>query len=765
MTKNRKALFTALLYILFFIFAGYLYVDQNDIKLKTKKYNALAVKMQAEIENLIKLKEKENVLISLALSLNDNAKIALVEKDASKLNFKQMITDISKYSDIDDIWIQLINARGESFYRTWTRKTGDSLLDVRSDVSEVLKTKKKNSFVSTGKYAITFKAMTPIFYKDEFVGIIESIVKFDSIVDALKTEGYDTVLFVDKRYKNQLKNTDEKLFIDDYFIATSNASKSMLNIVKETSVEKYIKIKNYHIDEKNGQFFTIKSISSISGKNMGYFILSYPLSSINFSSVTDERNKILFKMFIFFILIIVFLYYIYTVQYKRFIDKQNIILQDKVKEKTKSLQYRTLHDSLTHLPNRILLLKILQNYLRDIKQKNEYLYVLFLDLDRFKEVNDTFGHTVGDKLLKKVSSRLKKSLNEEDIVSRVSGDEFVVVVKDINRDEIIDLLDKIMLDFEEPFRIEKLELFINFSIGVSQFPADASSAKVLLRLADTAMYRAKEIGRNNYQFYDISMTEKALIRQELGRDLKKALINKEFEVYYQPKIDVLLGEIVGLESLIRWNHPIKGILYPSAFLQLAEEIGLIIQIDAYVREESFKQVVSWQKEGVNTGVLSLNISTKELESEAFLSRLNQTMIDLDFDIQCLEIEVVENQIMKDINRGIEILESIKRLGIKIAVDDFGTGYSSLSYLQKLPIDILKIDRSFIQDLLEDQSSIEIVRTIISLAKNLGLNVIAEGVETKEQCDYLMREGCNLMQGYYFSKPLSAKECKTFLLNR
>ncbi len=607
--------------------------------------------------------------------------------------------------------------------------------------------------------------MTPVFNEHEVVGIVESIVRFDSIVESLKTKGYETILLVDKRYKKQLKNASEKMFINDYFIATQNVNQSVLKIVKENKVESFLKMKNFYIDEKNGLFFTIKSILSISGKGMGYLILVYPLDAVDMSSVIHQRNKILSNILIFLILLIGILYYIYTVQYKRFIQKQNNVLIDRVKEKTKSLQHIALHDALTHLPNRIYLLKILQNNLREAKGEKQSLYVIFLDLDRFKEVNDTFGHSVGDKLLRKVSRRLKKSLRDEDVVARVSGDEFVVILKNTNREDTINILVKIMAEIQEPFRVEKLELFTSFSIGVSHFPTDGTSAKVLLRQADTAMYKAKEQGKNNYQFYHRDMTKRVFLRQELGRDLQKALINKEFEVYYQPKVDAGSGKVLGLESLVRWNHPEKGLLYPGEFIALAEEIGLIIPIDEYVREESFKQIVTWHNEGVHTGTLSLNISTKQLENENFLSRLQTCVISTGFDIDFLEIEVLENQIMKDIKKGIKILESIKSLGVKISIDDFGTGYSSLSYLQKLPIDTLKIDRSFIQNLFEDQSSIEIVRTIISLAKNLDLEVVAEGVETKEQLDCLLAESCHIIQGYYFTKPLSTKECKIFLLQK
>lgn len=763
MIISKKILLMIFVYLLTFIVGGTFYMYQQDKDLKVEKYKALSFHMQEIATGLIAEKEKESLLISLAFSDNEKIKQALLTNDANQLSFNHMTNHLSQYIGIENLWVQLINAQGESVYRTWTSKKGDSLLTARLDVASMLQTKKLKSYISTGKFSMAFKAMMPVMDGENFIGIIESIMRFDDLLAILKGKGYEALLLVDKRYKQQLTQAKENMFIEQYFLATSNASHKILERLKMNKIENYITMIDYFIDEQEDLLFTTKHIKSVDGEEMGYLILAYPLSAIDFTFIRAERNKTLFIMCILLIVFLGFLYYIYTVQYKRFIEKQNSVLSKKVKEKTRSLQHKALHDGLTNLPNRILLLKMLQSSLKASKEKSESLYVLFLDLDRFKEINDTYGHTIGDKLLQNVGIRIGDVLRYSDILARVSGDEFVVVLKQTEKEEAIKTLDALMTVMKKPITIENIELFISISIGVSHFPTHGQHAKVLIRQADTAMYQAKKMGKNNYQFYENSMTEIMLKRQEISRDLQKALLNKEFEVYYQPKVNTALKKVVGLESLIRWNHPLRGTLYPSDFIALAEEIGLIIQIDEFVRETAFSQVSQWQSEGIDTGVLSLNISTKQLESKSFLSRLDAAINKVGMNVSSLELEVLENQIIKDIDYGISILQSIKERGIKISIDDFGTGYSSLSYLQKLPVDILKIDRSFTKNLFDDQNGMEIVRTIVTLAKNLGLDVIAEGVETKAHMNCLIQEGCDVMQGYYFAKPMKSNECKKFLL--
>ena len=311
--------------------------------------------------------------------------------------------------------------------------------------------------------------------------------------------------------------------------------------------------------------------------------------------------------------------------------------------------------------------------------------------------------------------------------------------------------------------INNIKLYTTFSIGISTFPEDADSSYILLRNADTAMHEAKNNGKNGYKFYNTKMTQLAFERVALENNLRKAIANEEFEVYFQPKIDARIDKVIGLEALIRWNHPELGLIPPVKFIPFAEDIGLIVEIDKWMMRESAMHILSWKNENISCGKLSLNVSAKQLEDVDYIEYLRKKLEIIGLFPSDLEIEITEGLLMKNNIHVISTLEAIKKLGISISVDDFGTGYSSLSYLKRLPIDKLKIDRSFVKDLPHDKDDVAIVKTIIALANNLSLDIIAEGVENKEQRDFLLDEGCPNIQGYFYSKPLRVDECREFLL--
>ena len=446
-------------------------------------------------------------------------------------------------------------------------------------------------------------------------------------------------------------------------------------------------------------------------------------------------------------------------------EKLNIELEEKVNDKTKTLKHQAHYDSLTALPNRLLFSDRLAQSIKHASRHKTTLSLLFLDLDRFKEVNDSLGHEVGDKLLQIVSIRLKACIREEDTIARQGGDEFTILLGDIETNDLIKLANKLISTIQEPFRINHHELYVTLSIGISNFPEDGTSSNVLLRNADTAMYKTKELGKNGYQFYNSMMTEQTLERLELDRNIRKAIERHEFQAYYQPQVDLLHKKVVGMETLIRWHHPELGTISPVQFIPLAEETGLIIPIDQWMMQESVKTLSKWQEEGIDTGKLSINLSIKQLENKDFITHLKSLLDKTGCDPKKLEFEITESQIMKNPESSITVLNHVKELGITIAIDDFGTGYSSLSYLKRLPIDKLKIDRSFIKDLPSDEEDATIVRTIIALAKSLKLDLIAEGVETQEQKEFLIKEGCHKIQGYLYSKPIPEDEYKAFLLNQ
>jgi|GEM_PF-457540 len=433
-------------------------------------------------------------------------------------------------------------------------------------------------------------------------------------------------------------------------------------------------------------------------------------------------------------------------------------------EQKNILRYQALHDSLTDLPNRALFKDRLEHGIKSAKRHKLGLAVFFIDLDKFKDINDSLGHDVGDSVLKAVSKRLKGVIRKEDTLARLGGDEFTVVMDELKEPEDTKLLaNKILEVLAEPIYIDDHMLYVTGSIGISLYPQDSNSAEYLLKYADTAMYRAKEEGRNNVQFYSTEMTERALEHMAMKTSLQQALANEEFIIHYQPQINVSTHKLVGLEALVRWQHPTMGMLSPDKFIPLAEESSLIVEIDKWVMKSAMKQVSKWYKAGLNPGVLALNLSIKQLECGDFPKKVEDRLKKYNFDAQWLELEITERQMMKKPEEVILKLNKINDLGVRISIDDFGTGYSSLLLLKRLPIHRLKIDRSFVKDVPDDEEDVAIIKVIIALAKSLNLDVIAEGVESKEQKDFLIANKCTNIQGHYYSHPVPAKEMEKILL--
>ena len=772
MKINLKIILVGLIPLLLFVYFAYTYMEKNEAILKNQKYLEEVENIYKRLEVLIKEKKEAVLLISTSLSSNENIKKILLSKNTKDLNLKSFSLKLRENSSLRNVWFQVISADGVSLYRSWTDKKGDSLVDVRQDVAKMLESPRLISSISIGKYDLSFKSMIPIFDENKFIGIIETLAKFNSISIKMHKLGFKNLILVDKKYKNQLTNAFTKRFIDDYYVANLNADSQLIDILKKNSVQEYIKGNKYKVDEKNNLFITIYKLPDINGDDMAYFIFSKKLDSIDFSEIEHENKIILFVFILIFLSVGAMLYYFYIINYKNFVEKQNKILEDSVENKTRELQdkseilkYQAEHDALTKLPNRLLFLDRLQQALKHARRKKQTVSILFLDLDRFKEVNDTYGHEAGDKLLKHVTARLKESVREEDTVARLGGDEFTVILQNLTQREVVKVVDKIMNNMQTPFHISDIELFITFSIGISNYPDDGDTSEILLRNADTAMYKAKDSGKNNYKFYNEEMTKLAFERMELEKEIRTALQNNEFIPYFQPKIDAKNLKLIGLEVLVRWIHPQKGMVFPDKFISFAEEVGLIGNIDNYMMRSAIKQLMEWRKEGLDTGILSINLSAKQLSSKTYITELKDIINAFACDTCNIELEITESHIMDDPQKAIITLQEIRKLGINISIDDFGTGYSSLAYLKKLPINKLKIDRSFVMDTPEDKDDVAIVKAIISLAANLGLEVIAEGAETKEQVDFLLSEGCNNIQGYYFSKPLCAKDCKEFILKK
>ncbi len=453
---------------------------------------------------------------------------------------------------------------------------------------------------------------------------------------------------------------------------------------------------------------------------------------------------------------------------------QDISERKKADEKIRNLAY---YDPLTHLPNRGLFQEYLNQAIQGAKRNHKNVATLFIDLDRFKKINDTLGHSVGDQLLKEVGNRLKSCIRASDnisclgekaasgVVSRFGGDEFLILLSDMNKAESASVVSKrILLAFNVPFETHNHDFRITPSIGISVYPEDGEDAESLIKNADTAMYHAKAKGRNNFQFYTNSMNVKSLEKLNLEADLRKALEKNQLILHYQPQVDIQTGKIVGTEALLRWKHPDQGMIPPNEFIPLAEETGLILPIGDWVFSTACAQQKMWSDLGFDAIQVSINLSFHQLRQHTFIQTIHDILNTTKPNPERLELELTESVIMQNAEETIRLLNNIKEMGIKLSVDDFGTGYSSLSYLKRFPIDTLKIDRSFVRDIVSDPDDAAIVKAIIAMANSLNLKVIAEGVETAQQLEFLRQHGCHEMQGYYFSEPLTA-EALTQLLTR
>ncbi|MDX8390737.1 MAG: EAL domain-containing protein [Mariprofundaceae bacterium] len=422
------------------------------------------------------------------------------------------------------------------------------------------------------------------------------------------------------------------------------------------------------------------------------------------------------------------------------------------------------YDMLTDLPNRTLFTACLHRELVNARRRNSTLAILFLDLDRFKVINDTLGHLAGDMLLKEVAGRLQVCMRENDIVSRQGGDEFIALLTDLRHAEDAAIVaEKILQALRRPLMIEGSELFVTTSIGISLFQDDHTIGKEqLIKQADEAMYQAKETGRNNYCFYAGEMNNLSLQRLSLESKLRKAMANNELSLCYQPQFDSHHQTLIGMEALIRWTHPELGMISPVEFIPLAEETGLIIDIGGWVLHTACKQNRKWQSEGLKKMRISVNISGVQFKQNNFLEVVDQVLADTQLEAEQLELELTESVIMHDAEAVIALLHQLHDRNIKLSIDDFGTGYSSMSYLKRFPIQKLKIDRAFVKDVTIDPDDAVIVKAMINLSHSLHLEVIAEGVETQEQLAWLSKHDCDEIQGYYLGRPLTTEQFSTLL---
>jgi len=636
---------------------------------------------------------------------------------------------------------------------------GDDLSGIRPIIAETNILKQERFGLEVGKYGVSYRAVFPVFYKEQYVGAFELGIDIKYLISKLAVSNeYIPLFLISKKAAEPIfmysQGVDEYIakFSDEYLIVKYKSSTKDEENVLDVIDERILDEDNYFKKQNKKEYLVFKSfvLEDYNERPVGYFVFK--------NEMDYYKNTILFIRWfsiISSVLIIIAIALLVNVLIQKYTKKLN--------EQKEILDFQAHHDALTGLPNRILFAdRLEQAIVKAERQKSEFA-LFFIDLDRFKQINDSLGHTFGDKVLKVIAKRLLGVVRREDSLSRLGGDEFTLLAEDLKQEiDISALAKKIIAALAEPIVIEDNTLYITSSIGISIFPKDNVEADNLLKYADAAMYRAKEEGRNNFQYYSTEMTELALKRVVMEANIRRALENEEFFVCYQPQVESTTGKMVGMEALVRWRHPTEGLIYPNSFIQLAEDTGLIVAIDRLVMKMAMKQVSQWYAKGLNPGVLALNLAMKQLAKEDFIDVLNAMFEECKFQPQWLELEVTEGEIMKNPQNAIEVLRKISGMGIELAVDDFGTGYSSLSYLKRLPIDKLKIDKSFVDGLPENEEDVSIARAIVALAHSLKLSVIAEGVENAEQKEFLAQNGCDFIQGYHYSKPIPSDEMEEVL---
>ena len=437
-----------------------------------------------------------------------------------------------------------------------------------------------------------------------------------------------------------------------------------------------------------------------------------------------------------------------------------------IKEAEEEIRYRAYHDPLTNLPNRLLFRDRLQHAIARASRVESKIAVLFIDLDHFKNFNDSLGHSYGDKLLQVVASKIELCVRDGDTVARIGGDEFTVIMEDIDKEEdVIVVANKLLNLFKENINIGGESAYLGVSIGISIYPNDGEDVETLTKLADTAMYCVKDEGRNNYRFFTPDMEERIVERVSLEQNLRAGIDQQQFLVHYQPVIDIKKGCVAGMEALVRWDKPDEGLVFPNRFIPLAEARGLIVPIGEWVLRQACTEATLWRRAGYEHVAVSVNLSARQFREKDLVERVKKIIDDTGIEPEQLILEITETTIMEDMENSVATMHELKAMNIRIAMDDFGTGYSSFNYLKEFPVDYLKLDYLFIRDITTDHNARKIAIAVIGLAKELGLTVVAEGVETAEQLNFLKEHGCDLVQGFYFSKPIEGEQLEHAILEK
>lgn len=781
--RNMKLLFKIIVLNVIIYLSIFMYISDD-------KSNRIKILLNNQIENLkthYKLTThgfNNTADATVGIIENDKEILSILTKFLSATQEEKAVLRNRLYSKLE-VYYEALKKQGvlqmhfllpnnvTSFRMHKPSKFGDDLTDFKYSFRHANKYQVPMSGLERGRTSPSYRNVRPLYGENHiFVGIVDIGFAPEILQKNLRDFNKIYSHFIIKaellKERKWQRNDVKKGLDNDYVLSIENDTylefankedgkdKEITPILQghkqeiKDKMSKHESFSLYHTIHNTTKIVSFLPLKNMKNETIAYLV-SYNDSDMLYKTLKDF---VLVNIVLVFGLILLSLF-----MYK--IIMRNKELKHEKNKYVKLSQY----DTLTKLPNRTLFFdRLKQSILKGERHKTKFA-LLFIDLDNFKHINDSCGHNQGDNVLYNVAKKLSTILRKEDTLARVGGDEFILIVENIlDTKSLIFIPDKIIELLKEPIIIANVKYYIGASIGISIYPDDSNNFNDLVKFADLAMYKAKNSGKNNFKFYSTSMSKMINERIELENELRDAIKNEDFVVYYQPQMDGNNDALVGMEALVRWKHPTLGIVPPSKFIPLAEETGLIIKLDQIVMNIAMKQFSLWYKAGYNPGRLAINLAIKQLQQKDFINILSDIIHDNLFQTKWLELEVTESQIMTDPEMGISVLNKLSILGIELAVDDFGTGYSSLSYLKRLPINKLKIDKSFVDNLPEDEEDVGIAKAIISLSKSLNLNVIAEGVETKEQKLFLLENGCKNIQGYLYSKPLPAQEMEELFLS-
>ena len=695
-----------------------------NIKQKAKTLEYFFERTKEEVNNLAHSKELEiyfaNKALGMSMKYGLQSSLLNIERNINSAKEKQKINNLIIFKDIaildlsDDIMVSTnknINFTNIDFEsRNFNEPT-------------ILAKNIDNSFAVMIVQAIHFK--------EEILGYLISEINIDTIFDQFTQDNDKNIsLLIKDTEKNSIQCDDKN---------SQKCEKIILDIRKTP----FQLIAHYHENSNNSILLSKWFILLLIFLSIPIFITIYYLIKFNNKNIRLKSEVIFSK------------------ESENILNEHNKVLMGEIikrKESESKMYHQANYDLLTTLPNRFLFIDKLNQIIKLAEKTNEKIAIFFIDLDNFKNINDSLGHATGDIVLKNIAKRLKNSIRATDIASRLGGDEFTIIITEFNIDSLSIIANKIINNIQKEMVIDKNKFYITSSIGISLYPQDGLDANILLRNADAAMYAAKDDGKNKYKFYTKDMTASAFEYMEMESSLRYGLINEEFILYYQPQFNSITNQIIGIEALVRWIHPKIGMIQPDNFVPLAEKTGLIIPLGEQILKMAIRQIAIWKEVYNLDGVrMAINLSVKQIENLDIQNLIKKILLEYSCKPEWIELEITEGYIMKNPDIAINTLKSLKELGIEISIDDFGTGYSSLAYLKKLPIDKLKIDKSFVKDIQFDEDDRIIVESIILLASSMKLKVLAEGVEQIEQKKFLEEKGCTFVQGFLYSKPMLAND--------